>query len=302
MELKEKFLKMLSLRNIIENYSNKTPVDWSYIEQDYALSWMLYGISQVEKLFDTLVFKGGTCLRKSYFGDYRFSQDLDFSVQGNFPTHNEFDVLIKQAADIASKTLQERGHNIIFTSQRYLEKKPHPENQEAFVIMVQYPWQRTPLTKIMVEITVTEVIYLLVEDRPILHPYDDPLNARIKTYSLEEIVCEKISALLSFNKKLHERGWGRSRARDYYDLWRILSEHIAGIDKSLVSSITPKKCLRKSIEFKSIEDLFGAKLMEDFDVSWTLWVAPLVPNCPNKDIVLSDLKRMLPQLFLLKDG
>ncbi|MEI6628804.1 MAG: nucleotidyl transferase AbiEii/AbiGii toxin family protein [Alphaproteobacteria bacterium] len=27
------------------------------------------------------IFKGGTCLKKYYFGDYRFSQDPDFSVQ-----------------------------------------------------------------------------------------------------------------------------------------------------------------------------------------------------------------------------
>lgn len=34
---------------------------------------------QVDSLRETLVFKGGTALRKCDFGDYRFSEDLDFS-------------------------------------------------------------------------------------------------------------------------------------------------------------------------------------------------------------------------------
>jgi predicted nucleotidyltransferase component of viral defense system len=49
------------------------------VERDYLLSWILAGISAVPELRETLVFKGGTALKKCYFGDYRFSEDLDFS-------------------------------------------------------------------------------------------------------------------------------------------------------------------------------------------------------------------------------
>jgi predicted nucleotidyltransferase component of viral defense system len=31
-------------------------------------------------LRDRLAFKGGTALKKCYFGDYRFSEDLDFTL------------------------------------------------------------------------------------------------------------------------------------------------------------------------------------------------------------------------------
>ena len=34
---------------------------------------------ELYKLKETMIFKGGTALKKCYFGDYRFSQDLDFS-------------------------------------------------------------------------------------------------------------------------------------------------------------------------------------------------------------------------------
>jgi len=65
-------------------------------------------------------------------------------------------MLIKEASSIASHHLQSRKHNITFNVIRYAEKKEHPEKQEAFVIAVRYPWHKEPLTKIMVEVTVTE--------------------------------------------------------------------------------------------------------------------------------------------------
>ena len=47
-------------------------IPWEILERDYLLSWVLAGIGQAPALRDTLVFKGGTALRKCYFGDYRF--------------------------------------------------------------------------------------------------------------------------------------------------------------------------------------------------------------------------------------
>lgn len=56
------------------------------IERDYLLSWILAGISRTHALEGSLVFKGGTALKKCYFGDYRFSEDLDFTGFEGTPT------------------------------------------------------------------------------------------------------------------------------------------------------------------------------------------------------------------------
>src|SRR5476651_1083053 len=50
------------------------------IEKDYVLTWVLIGVSQHAVLQKSLVFKGGTVLKKCYFEDYRFSEDLDFTL------------------------------------------------------------------------------------------------------------------------------------------------------------------------------------------------------------------------------
>src|SRR5713101_4942764 len=47
------------------------------IERDYALSYVLAGLALEPALAETLVFKGGTALKKLFFADYRFSEDLD---------------------------------------------------------------------------------------------------------------------------------------------------------------------------------------------------------------------------------
>src|SRR3990167_1168893 len=52
----------------------------STIEKDYVLSLLIWSISQNQNLGNDWVFKGGTCLKKCYFGDYRFSEDLDYTL------------------------------------------------------------------------------------------------------------------------------------------------------------------------------------------------------------------------------
>ena len=62
------------------------------IEKDYALGWLLAGISQHSAINSNWVFKGGTCLKKCYFETYRFSEDLDFTLLD--PAHINADFLL----------------------------------------------------------------------------------------------------------------------------------------------------------------------------------------------------------------
>ena len=118
-----------SLRRHINDIKEATKIGWDIIEQDYVLSWLLFGISKVEKLNSTLVFKGGTALKKCYFGNYRFSQDLDFSTQGDHPRGEELLTLIGEACQIAAEV----ADTLEFRYKKYPEKAPHPEAQEEVV-------------------------------------------------------------------------------------------------------------------------------------------------------------------------
>ena len=71
-------MKPLKVR--LQEARKKAGLPWEILERDYLLSWILVGLFQVKNLKNTLVFKGGTALKKCYFGDYRFSEDLKFSA------------------------------------------------------------------------------------------------------------------------------------------------------------------------------------------------------------------------------
>ena len=196
---------MSTLRSSLEAYQRVTGSSWNLIEQDYALSLILYGIAKIDDLKKHLIFKGGTCLRKYYFGDYRFSQDADFSVQGAYPKSDVLQSLLEQACDIAFQYLSQRKIHAQLECIRYVEKKPHPTNQEAFTISIQYPWHREPLTRVMIEVTSVERVVLKPIEKSIIHGYESEFNADLLVYPLEEIIAEKVRALIQFDKKLHEQ-------------------------------------------------------------------------------------------------
>jgi predicted nucleotidyltransferase component of viral defense system len=81
---------MKPLRTRLQEARHRLGLPWEVLERDYLLSWMLAGIYQVDALRGVLAFKGGTALKKCYFGDYRFSEDLDFTAIGSAPSGEKF--------------------------------------------------------------------------------------------------------------------------------------------------------------------------------------------------------------------
>ena len=67
------------LRADLSRMAGRMGVPMGVIDKDYVLSYLLAGLADVPDLRD-LRFKGGTALKKVFFGDYRFSEDLDFSA------------------------------------------------------------------------------------------------------------------------------------------------------------------------------------------------------------------------------
>jgi len=161
---------MKPLRNRLQEARKRLGLPWEILERDYVLSWLLAGVSGVEALRDTLVFNGGTSLKKCFFGDYRFSEDLDFSGIGDVPTDERMEEAIREACDRAVSLLDEYAP-VEIVCERYTEREPHPGGQEAFKIRVQLPWQHTPQTRVMVETAVDETVLKPVQIRSIIHGY-----------------------------------------------------------------------------------------------------------------------------------
>lgn len=287
---------MKSLRKRLEEISRKTSLRLDIIQQDYLLSWILVGLFEHPLLKAELIFKGGTCLKKCYFGEYRFSEDLDFSAPPYLPKGDLLFGAIRKACENAEKQMNIYAP-IRLLVERYEESKPHPEGQEAFKIRAQFPWQKEPLTTVMVEISRDESLLFPPLIKPILHDYGEQIETQVATYSLEEIILEKLRAILQHTKKLHEREWSRSRARDYYDLACIFDSFEGSLSLDAFFSKLQQKCMPKAVNFKGIESFFDSGLVHHVSTTWSRWLGPLVPQLPECGKVMEKVRTKLERLF-----
>ena len=286
---------MTPLYNRLQAARKRLEIPWEVLERDYVISWLLAGIRCVDALRDTLVFKGGTALKKCFFGDYRFSEDLDFSGIGDFPTGNEMEEAIREVCKSATNLLDEYAP-VEIICERYTERDPHPGGQEVFMIRARLPWHRAPQTRVMIETALDEKILKPVQKRSIIHEYGEPLQVKILVYALEEIVAEKLRAILQHVQMLQERGWARSRARDYYDLWRVLDTYQNQLHLSDFFYFLHAKCAIRNVMFNYPDDFFEKTMLRYVEKTWERWLGPLIPDLPDFATLIDDLQ---PRIALL---
>ena len=128
------------------------------------------------------------------------------------------------------------------------------------------------------------------------HDYEEPLDAGIDVYALEEVVAEKLRAILQQIDMLERRGWSRSRARDYYDLWRVLDAYRDQMDLTDFSRQLQVKCAVRGISFTGPDDFFDTRMLAYVGGTWEQSLGPLVPGLPSFETVVSQLR---PQVELL---
>lgn len=64
----------------IFNISKEKKVPSRTIDKDWILGHFLNAMYSFEEVQKCFIFKGGTCLKKCFIEDYRFSEDLDFTL------------------------------------------------------------------------------------------------------------------------------------------------------------------------------------------------------------------------------
>ncbi|MYD95166.1 MAG: nucleotidyl transferase AbiEii/AbiGii toxin family protein [Chloroflexi bacterium] len=292
---------MRPLRTRLEEARRRLGVAWYVLERDYLLSWVLAGIASVPGLQSTLAFKGGTALKKCYFGDYRFSEDLDFSALEGAPTGDELLSLVGEACEAGERLLDEYAP-IRLTYERYVEGEPHPGGQESFNIRARFPWQRDPQTRVKVEVTMDEPLLWPVGERRVIHDYEEPLGAAVLAYSLEEVVAEKLRAILQQAAIRSERGWSRSRARDYYDLWRVLGSYGDRMDLANFDALLREKCAARAVSFDGHEDFLRDDALAHVESTWQQSLGPLVRGLPPFYIVIDELRARVATLLRQGSG
>ena len=219
---------MLDYEKIKEISAQKGVLD-IVVEKDYILDWVLWGISQNNYLKNVLVFKGGTALHKMYFPDWRFSEDLDFTTVGQLGKDELSDTIEKLCQTVKSQS----GIDL---HQKEIIASGDKDSEWSFEAKIEYIGPRGQtggsLPTILLHITNNELLLDKPVKKMVIAPYQDlPDDFALMTYSLEEILAEKIRTVF------HQRCW----PKDIYDAWRLLKEAKKFIDIEMVLDIYYRK-------------------------------------------------------------
>jgi predicted nucleotidyltransferase component of viral defense system len=259
----------------INKYASLHKVSDRQIEKDYILTWVLNGFANHPELSKAMVFKGGTVLKKCYIEDYRFSEDLDFTLLDESLDHNtlksklnEVFSWVKEEANITLQHKADDTHNASGSSQFYVDYiGPLGGNIGS--------------RDIKVDITRGEIMEFSPEQRKVYITYTDlpEESFTLECYPLSEVLIEKMAALM-----------GRTEPRDLYDFWHLME-------------VERMKIKDHNVEFQSKakhkghkHEEFGEKVLKKEQAFRRDWITKLesqIHDLPKFDDVFREVKRHL---------
>jgi uncharacterized protein len=259
----------------IQQKANAVGVRDQQIEKDYILSWILFGISKHEHLSKTIVFKGGTVLKKVYFEDYRFSEDLDFTLINNeisneqiFEWFREIFEFIKDEANIPLEII---------------DNNEHEDGGINFYISYIGPLGGQGNNKrVKVDISRSEQLVFEPAMNDVFIGYSDLEEHQLLCYPLEEVLVEKMRSVMQ-----------RMQARDFYDIWYLLEEH--GMEADYYMSEFEAKCKSKELLHTDFPKKFDERLPQ-YKGRWLSSMSEQIKDLPDFDQVEREVQRHLKKI------
>ncbi len=262
------------------------------IDKDWILGHFLNAMFCFEEVRQNFVFKGGTCLRKCYIEDYRFSEDLDFTL-----LDEAFVIDARFISTIIKRAEETSGARFYFEKQK-LQKSNDIE--QGYEITVKF-WgadhkkhqEPTPTarwqTSIKLDISFSEKLLTPIAYKKIFHNFSDKnkINQVVPVYSLNEIIGEKLRSLIQ-----------RNRPRDIYDIW-TLSNYFSEEQYPTIKTLLYEKSKDKGLIITGIEDFVDPKKGRKNKRAWHSSLADHLPEnkLPDFDEVYELIKDFIEKIL-----
>lgn len=245
------------------------------IEKDYILSWILWGISRHEALPKYLIFKGGTALKKIYFDDYRFSEDLDFTLIDPVITNEQLLAWFTETfAYVKEKA------NIPLSIQ---DNQEHQDGGLNFYIQYVGPLGGLGANKtVKVDISRNEQLVFPPAEQVTINNYSDLEAHHLFCYSLEEVLVEKLRSVMQ-----------RMQARDLYDIWYLTEEH--GLEVDFHYSEFCKKCMLKELNPNDLSKKIAERLPQ-YKARWKSSMSDQIRNLPDFEKVAREVQKHIKKI------
>ena len=261
----------------ISKLAHKLGLGDKTIEKDYVLTWVLHSIA-ASPLQGKLAFKGGTAIKKMYVPEYRFSEDLDFTVLDSETTNDT----LESATESLFPWLKQKA-NLVLAIRRV---DVHSSGNPTFYLNYVGPLQGDITSRFLkVDFTRDETLAYPLSSLPIQSTYSDLQNREsvLQVYSPEEILVEKLRSLLT-----------RTEPRDLYDVHYMLTNQMVNVD-TMVFNMAPK-FTSKGFEIDDLKTIL-AKRQATFNQLWNGRLNGQVPEVPSLDTVIRETKRFFQQHF-----
>ncbi len=169
-----------------------------HVQKDYVFGWILWALYSDSPLSEQLVLAGGNCLRKGYYREARYSPDLDFRTTAELSEAS----LRAGLAHICQAAGARSG--VVFRPERNLVQWKTHIDKDRKVLEARLYFQdilgedRPYELKVSFDVTLSDRIYLPVQERRLLHPYSDAeqCGAPLRCLKLEEVLASKLKCLL----------------------------------------------------------------------------------------------------------
>ncbi|MBN1968736.1 MAG: nucleotidyl transferase AbiEii/AbiGii toxin family protein [Candidatus Delongbacteria bacterium] len=229
---------------------------------------MLFYLSQDVFINENIVFRGGTALKKIYFPEYRFSEDLDFVIS------NKDELSIYR--DTISRILQRISSEYpIETDKRNILER---DKLQLFITFDIIP-DISGMKELKVDILRDD--YIPKNEKKIIkfsYPDFKGDDLLLRAYILESIVCDKIGRIMDVDNE----------PRDLFDLWYLLQ---LGLDVDIINNEYKNKYGYNII----IPNLISQMNKSDYRNNWKIRLSYQMKNLPEFDLVNKDLNQLIKE-------
>ncbi|MEX1003667.1 MAG: nucleotidyl transferase AbiEii/AbiGii toxin family protein [Crocinitomicaceae bacterium] len=275
------------LKKEIETKAEEQNIPKSTIDKDWVLGHFIDAIFSIPECKENLIFKGGTCLRKCYFPNYRFSEDLDFTC-----TNPKFELTKKMLHQLMQIITERTEIPLHIEELKPLQHKDKLTGYKAIIKFwgADHPRNQAPppperwTTSIKIEIILYELMIFPVKTREVHHPYSDKLSQsplEVPCYAIHEVLSEKLRALI-------QRSY--TAPRDFYDIW-YLANHVKDIDWKKVTAAFHDKMKFKGLAFTGVEQMINEENDKPLKTAWKNSLGHQIPKKQLPDY--EDIKREL---------
>jgi len=261
----------------IQTKAREAMVRDQQIEKDYILSWIIQGVAQHENLAKIIVFKGGTLLKKVYFENYRFSEDLDFTILDDaisndkiFEWFREIFEYVQEEANIPLEIVADNEHE---------------DGGINFYIGYVGPLGgRGVNKKVKVDISRSEKLVFEIVKQNVITSYSDQEPHQILCYSLVEVLVEKLRSVMQ-----------RMQPRDFYDIWYLSEIHEMRID--FYANEFKMKCKNKNIDPAEFHKKLEQRLLQ-YRGRWQKSMVDQIHDLPDFERAEREVMRNLKKFAL----